>query len=281
MNRGKNYRNFNFNQEGIRKHYLDLRKNQTVSFVQNMKITYCPVPEKDNRKMSIWKVLELLNNLVDNSDPDIHLPNSYHAYQTAEGLRKAGEPDWLQLIGLLHDIGKILFVKGCDKDGTSIKHQFAVVGDTYPVGCVMSNDLVFPDLNQHNSDMQDARYNTRLGIYEEGCGFDNCLFSFGHDEYLYQVLKYNQQYNPECNLTLPEEALYVIRFHSFYPWHNKQAYEYLASQKDKNNRELLQKFSSYDLYTKSDEDNSFDLKMLREYYQVLIKKYIGTDELYW
>lgn len=36
--------------------------------------------------------------------------------------------------------------------------------------------------------------------------------SWGHDEYLYRVLRNH-------GTTLPDEALYMIRYHSFYPWH--------------------------------------------------------------
>ena len=37
--------------------------------------------------------------------------------------------------------------------------------------------------------MSISRYNTKLGIYEENCGLDNVLMSWGHDEYLYQVMQ--------------------------------------------------------------------------------------------
>ena len=36
--------------------------------------------------------------------------------------------------------------------------------------------------------------------------------SYGHDEYLAMVLKRNEN-------KLPEEAIYIVKFHSFYPWH--------------------------------------------------------------
>lgn len=38
--------------------------------------------------MNIMEALELLDNVVDESDPDVDFPNSYHAYQTAEGIRE-------------------------------------------------------------------------------------------------------------------------------------------------------------------------------------------------
>ena len=38
------------------------------------------------------QALQLLDQLVDESDPDVDFPNSLHAYQTAEGIRRA-HPD--------------------------------------------------------------------------------------------------------------------------------------------------------------------------------------------
>ncbi|NXT58693.1 MIOX oxygenase, partial [Pluvianellus socialis] len=68
------------------------------------------------RKMSVMEALELLDQLVDESDPDVDFPNSYHAYQTAEGIRRAhpdkGRADWFHLVGLLHDLGKVLALFG-------------------------------------------------------------------------------------------------------------------------------------------------------------------------
>ncbi len=52
--------------------------------------------------------LEMLNDLLDESDPDNDLPNIHHAFQTAEGVRR-DHPDkgWFQLTGLIHDLGKV------------------------------------------------------------------------------------------------------------------------------------------------------------------------------
>ena len=37
--------------------------------------------------------------------------------QTAEAIRKRGHPDWMQLVGLIHDMGKIMFLWGDDSIG--------------------------------------------------------------------------------------------------------------------------------------------------------------------
>jgi inositol oxygenase len=39
-----------------------------------------------------------------------------------------------------------------------------------------------------NPDSQNVVYNSKLGIYKEGCGLDNVMMSWGHDEYMYQVI---------------------------------------------------------------------------------------------
>ena len=77
--------------------------------------------------------------------------NSFHCFQTAERIR-AQHPDkeWFHLTGLIHDAGKVLAVWG--------EPQFAVVGDTFPVGCAFSSKCVFSDLFENNPDSQDKKY---------------------------------------------------------------------------------------------------------------------------
>ena len=60
--------------------------------------------------MSVSQAFRLLEGYVDSSDPDVSLPNFVHMLQTAEGIRKAGHSDWFQVIGLIHDMGKIMFL---------------------------------------------------------------------------------------------------------------------------------------------------------------------------
>ncbi len=96
--------------------------------------------------------------------------------------------------------------------------------------------------------------------------------SFGHDEYLYQVLK-----NNEC--LLPEEALFVIRFHSFYPWHQDGAYDYFCNEKDLKLLQLVREFQKCDLYSKSEK--ALDYQSLIPYYKELMIKYFPSKTLNW
>jgi hypothetical protein len=47
-------------------------------------------------------------------------PNLEHMLQTAESMRAAGLPDWMQLVGLLHDMGKIMFLWGDRETGQEV-----------------------------------------------------------------------------------------------------------------------------------------------------------------
>jgi inositol oxygenase len=240
----------------IKEFYYLNHTRQTVSFVLDKKKQYA----KRSVKMSVWQAMELLDSIVDDSDPDISLSQSFHAFQTAEALRRDGMPRWLILTGLIHDLGKVLATFG--------EPQWAVVGDTFPVGCKPSEKIVFPEYFEDNPDIQNPEYQTLYGIYEPNCGFDKLLMSWGHDEYLYQVMK-------EC---LPKEALYIIRFHSFYPAHREDAYQYFMNDFDKEMLPWLKLFSHYDLYSKVDE--TFDLEDLKSYYRQLVEEFIAS-ELYW
>ncbi len=135
--------------------------------------------------------------------------------------------------------------------------QWAVVGDTFPVGCAYSDSIVFHELLADNPDAQVPEYQTPCGIYEAGCGLDNVLMSWGHDEYMYHVVK---DY-------LPPEALYMIRYHSFYPAHREGAYAHLMNDADRKYFNAVKAFNPYDLYTKSAERP--DAEKLRPFYEDL------------
>lgn len=87
--------------------------------------------------MTIWEAIEKLDTLVDESDPDTELSQIQHLLQTAEAMRRDGKPDWMQLTGLVHDLGKLLFFYGAEG-------QWDVVGDTFVVGCKYSDKIIYP-----------------------------------------------------------------------------------------------------------------------------------------
>lgn len=65
--------------------------------------------------MPIMAALEKLNDLIDESDPDVDMPNIVHAFQTAEEIRaKHPDQDWFHLTGLIHDLGEFQPHRGID-----------------------------------------------------------------------------------------------------------------------------------------------------------------------
>lgn len=264
---GNGYRNYKMSTLAVSNNYKNARENQCLEFVLRMKDKFSYL----DMKMDIWNILEDLNYLTDVSDPDCSHPNLYHALQTAEMMRKDGLPDWFQLVGLLHDIGKIMYKKGNNSEGTGLNQQWAMVGDTFIVGCPIPNSIIFPEYNKLNPDY--SKYSSKLGIYQENCGMDSLHSSWGHDEYLYMILSSNKNKN-----TLPEEALYIIRWHSLYLYHNKDEYSWFMSSKDKKYLPLVKKFNQYDLYSKTDE--IYELEQLKNYYNTLINKYFENSYIY-
>jgi inositol oxygenase len=161
---------------------------------------------------------------------------------------------------LLHDLGKVLCLYG--------EPQWAVVGDTFPVGCAYSDQVVFPEFFAANPDNGKPAYQTQYGIYEPNCGLDNVHLSFGHDEYIYRV---TEKY-------LPEEAQYMLRYHSFYAAHRHGAYRQLMNEHDNAMFEWVRKFNPYDLYSKGRERPN--TKEILPYYRELVSEFF-PDKIDW
>ena len=224
---------------------------QTYDFVLEKKKEFLQF----NRKaLPVWEAMEFLNTLVDDSDPDIALDQLQHLLQTAEAIRADGHPDWFVLTGFIHDMGKVLCLFG--------EPQWAVVGDTFPVGVQYSDKIVYPEFFKLNPDCLNPEYMSKYGIYSPNCGLKNVQMSWGHDEYLYHITKD----------FLPESALYMIRYHSFYAQHREKAYDHLLDDHDQEMFEWVKKFNPYDLYSKNPV--APDVKKLRPYYEDLIAKYL-------
>ncbi|XGW25610.1 hypothetical protein V3C99_006763 [Haemonchus contortus] len=258
---GKTYRNYEENpmnriQKRVKNHYYNQHRLQTVEFVDEMHRKWLSF---DHATMTIMEALDMLADFLDESDPDVDEANLVHAYQTAERLRKSHpEKPWMHLTGLVHDLGKVMSVWG--------EEQWAVTGDTYPVGCAPSDTIVFGiDSFEGNPDLQNPKYNTEFGMYSAGIGLENLKMCWSHDEYMYQVLINHGS-------SLPEEALYAIRFHSFYPYHAHNAYRQFMNEKDRQLESTVLELNSCDLYSKNDEKP--DIEELKPHYQSLIDKYI-------
>ncbi|KAK6836660.1 inositol oxygenase [Apiospora arundinis] len=246
----------------VKNFYREQHTKQTVAY--NLKARH-QFKTRPKEEMTVWQAMEKLNTLIDESDPDTSLSQIQHLLQSAEAIRRDGKPRWMQLTGLIHDLGKLLYFYGSEG-------QWDVVGDTFPVGCAFDEErIVYPGSFAANPDSADPIYQTRCGIYSEGCGLDNVMLSWGHDEYLYHVVRDQS--------TLPDEALAMIRYHSFYPWHKENAYRHLMDSHDEAMLEAVRAFNPYDLYSKS--DGVPDIQELKPYYLDLINEYFLNKVVKW
>ena len=246
------FRNYNTPvRDTVREFYNLNHTYQTYEFVQEKRKDFLKF---DKKEMPLWDAFNFLNQLVDDSDPDTNLDQFQHLLQTSEAIRADGHPDWMVLVGLMHDMGKVLCLFG--------EPQWAVVGDTFPVGCAYSDKVVYPEYFKNNPDFQNTTYQTELGVYSKNCGLRNVNMSWGHDEYIYQIMK---NY-------LPESGLYMLRYHSFYSWHREGAYSYLLDDHDREMLKWVKLFNPYDLYSKS--PTAPDWNQLKGYYQDLVEKYL-------
>ncbi len=236
---------------GVAEFYRTNHLMQTVDYVLGKEKQYFSLQRGEK---TVWEAAQYLNTLVDDSDPDTDLTQIEHLLQTSEAIRRDGHPRWMVLVGFVHDLGKCLCLYG--------EPQWGVVGDTFPVGCAWSKDIVFPEYFNSNPDRLVPEYQTKYGIYEPGCGLENLHLSFGHDGYIAEVMK----------PYLPDEALAMLRFHSFYPWHKHDAYQYFENEKDKAMLPWVRKFNPYDLYSKG--HTKPDMRELKPYYDDLFAEFL-------
>ena len=238
--------------------YKNMHINQNIETLNEKIMKYSKL---NNFEMYMYEALELLDEFIDPSDPDLDLPNSIHAYQTAERIRK-NEPDnyEFQITGLIHDLGKVLFKLN--------EPSHFVVGDTYVLGCEIPKSVVY--YNTFPKELREIKGNI---MYDNNCGLNNLKISFGHDEYLYIVLKNNLGHK------LSKQYLDIIRYHSFYPWHTEGEYKNFMKNEDYKILEDVRKFNQYDLYSK--EDTEFILTdEIKNYYKKLLLEYF-PNKLNW
>ena len=159
----EDFRNYDSTEKDrVREFYRLNHKYQTYDFVRGKEKEFLKFERKE---MPVWDAFQFLNQLVDDSDPDTDLDQFQHLLQTSEAIRNDGHPDWMVMVGLLHDMGKVL----CLFD----EPQWAVVGDTFPVGCAFSEKIVYPEFFSENPDKNNELYNTKYGVYSPNCGLRN------------------------------------------------------------------------------------------------------------
>ena len=92
------------------------------------------------------------NDIINYTHPtQTSIPSSAHCFETAECIRASyPDKDWLQLMGLIHGIGKMvnLWEEPC----------YAITRDTSPVGSAFSNKCVLYKSWKENPNHRDHEY---------------------------------------------------------------------------------------------------------------------------
>ena len=120
----------------------------------------------------VWSVVEMLSHVVDQMDHELmNVTQEIHVLQMLEGMLAEGVGDEsLLLAAILHDLGKVLYL--VDEDPANISGS-----------------------------------NAPIGVYEDGRGFDRCVFQWNHDEFGYSRFVGR----------VPDHVGWLIRYHSVIP----------------------------------------------------------------
>ncbi|KAK9811675.1 hypothetical protein WJX72_008154 [[Myrmecia] bisecta] len=248
---------------------------QTVDYVKRQAAQYSRL---DKASMGIWEALELLGTLreyetalLDDEELDADMPLYEHACQTAEACRLAyPDLDWLHLVGLIHSLGKLLAHKRLGGEP-----QWAVCGESFPVGCRFSPNIACSQFFSVNPDRRRRLYNTPTGMYQAGCGLQSVYMSWSASEYLYMVLLLNRT-------ELPPEALFLIRHQKFAALTRPGgAYADLLDADDRHMLPWLQRFQELAAYKRKPLEGRLSGQAFKDYYSRLIAKYIPQGAMRW
>ncbi|XP_062233028.1 probable inositol oxygenase isoform X3 [Phragmites australis] len=252
---GNTFRNYDAESERkktVEEFYRVNHNNQTYGFVARMWAEYGRL---DKTEMSVWECMELLNEFIDDSDPDLDMPQIEHLLQTAEAIRKDyPDEDWLHLTGLIHDLESFL-------GGQSLVTPSPWAARTTSATFTSSTSrrtltTTTPGSTPSSGPTPRAAASTTCSCH--GAMTITCTWWPGRTR----------------KSTLPSAGLFIIRYHSFYPLHNHGAYMHLMNDEDKENLKWLHVFnfcSKYDLYSKSNV--RIDVEKVKPYYMSLVDKY--------
>ena len=170
-------------------------------------------------RVRVWDLVERQAQCVDPTDRKLFLASQgVHVLQMLDGMDRDGTTDRdLVLAALIHDVGKLLLLTGED-----------------PANVVCTN---WP-----------------IGEYDDGCGLDQCIFQWNHDELGYQRFKDH----------VPDHIAWLVRYHSI---DTEQTVHLMDARDRAYNEQYLTAFRRYDQGTKS--PYAIPVRRLAEYRDVI------------
>lgn len=248
---------------------------QTVDFVKRQAAAFSQL---NRASMGVWEALDRCNQLREYEaallgdelvDSDMSLME--HALQTAELCRLAfPQYEWAGLVGLIHGLGKLLAHATLGSEP-----QWAVCGESFPVGCRFHPSIMHAPYFQANPDRRRRGYASPTGVYQPGCSLSAVCMSWSGAEYLYMVLAMNRT-------KLPPEALFLVRYQKFAALLRPgQPYGELLSDFDRSMLPTLRTFMQLAEYRRQEVPGRLEGDELHVHYEALLQKYIPQGSLRW
>lgn len=244
-----------------------MRKYQTQAFVQAQIDKYGTF---QRATMGIPEACKALQSSTHESESTCWALQYMMA--SAELVREQGHPDWLQLAAFLRGLG-LLFLLWTDEENAILRsistQEWLTSMTSWVLGSGIPSSLPFPELNELNAD---HCLRKKSPTAEAHCGLGNVLLPWTPDEYIYRVLQFNRS-------SLPDEALYFIRYGSLASWYRHGEYDELCNAHDLDMKEWM---CSLESLTKVDPAAMQDVRAdkLLPYYFGLAEKYLPT-QLHW
>ena len=196
-----------------------------VQNVRGVELTYARAKEIRDHMASlpckVCSVYELLSSM----------PARYkeQVYSAAYQALMNDLPNPYVALCMVHGIGR------CIGEILNVPPSF-LSGDTYPLGCPFEVNAIQDSANlDDNDDVRDGVFSCGVGIYHAYCGFSSMEW-MSDSEILYMCMCMS------CH-TLPDWALYVLRFCKFEAWYVHGAYAMYADAIDKAHAERLVQFA--------------------------------------
>ena len=244
-------------------------QTQTMEYVNRQREKYLSF---QLARLSLDEALSIAKSISFEKEPSLF----HKCIQTAERFRDDGQPDWVQLVGLLYYLGGI--IPSIEKETTDISEQnydWTMPSASWIIGCSFPhghNDAEFLHLNP---DYRDHEY-IHGNIYSTKCGLDNALMTWSVPEYMYNFLKTN------C-VNIPSEGAKMLRLAKLDSWLYDGAYSQIQNDDDKDLRFIVSDF--VDVLNSSSASNSLsesDCQALWEgHYMRIAEKYGAANTLLW
>lgn len=152
--------------------------------------------------------------------------------------------------------------------------RWAVVGESYPLGCAFSEDLSCHRFLSVCPDRRRRIYSSTHGVYTPACGLKHVYLTWSAPEYLFTMLTLN-------NCPLPQDALALIRYQRFDSLVRHGAYTHLLSTQDRAMLPLLRRFARVLAAPEAARSALSSQESRMRDYQRLADKYLGAHALDW